>query len=70
MSDELEELESGIIISRDSLLGKLITLKSNKGIISLHDKTKIYATKKWYYDRALKPMSDIEFDNYAARFKS
>ncbi|NPE26927.1 hypothetical protein HNV12_02905 [Methanococcoides sp. SA1] len=67
--DELTELESGILIREGSLRGKLVTLKSNAGALPPKAKEEIYATNKWYRDRTLKPMSDIQFDTYAARFK-
>jgi len=66
--DELEKLESGIIVPEGSLFGKLITLKSNVG--EIRDRSKIYNTKKWHYDRTLKPMSDIELDIYAMKFRN
>ncbi len=68
--DELEKLETGILIKKGSLIGKLLTLKSNTGIIKQEDRQKINATNKWYYDRTLKPMNDIELDNYATKFQS
>ncbi|MCD4771001.1 hypothetical protein K8R30_01125 [archaeon] len=68
--NELEKLESGIIIPKGSLFGKLITLKSNVGKMEAKDYSKIYDTKKWHYDRTLKPMSDIELDIYAMKFRN
>jgi len=65
--DELEELESGMIIPQGSLLGRLITLKSNVGKMRTENRSKIYDTKKWYFDRRLRPMDDVGLDKYISR---
>ena len=65
--DELEELESGILIPTKSLHGKLITLKSNT--TEIKDRSRVYNTEAWHYDRTLKPMNDVQFDIYCDKFR-
>lgn len=68
--EELEELESGILVKKDSLLGKLITLKSNIADIRKRDRPQIYDTEKWHYDRRLGPMNYDKLNAYCDRLKS
>ena len=65
--DELEELESDIIIPKGVLQGKLITLKSNT--TEIKDRARVYNTESWHYDRTLKPMSDVQFNEYCKQFR-
>jgi hypothetical protein len=64
---DMEELESGIVVPNGSLVGRLITLNSERG--DIQDKNRIYNTGKWHKDRALGPMNDIELEVYVSRFK-
>jgi len=65
--DELEELESGLLIPTGSLHGKLIALKSNTA--EIRNKTQVYNTENWHYDRTLRPMNDVDFDTYCEQFR-
>ena len=64
--DDLNELDSGILIPKEYLHGRLITFKSEKGKII--DRSKIYDSNKFYKDRNLHPMNDIKFEKYCQKF--
>jgi hypothetical protein len=63
---ELEKTESGILVPKGSLVGRVITFASTKGRII--DPQAIYKTDKWYHDRGLHPMSGEQFGRYIERF--
>jgi hypothetical protein len=65
MCDNVVELESGILVPKSSLVGKLITLDTNVG--ELPPKRTIYDTPKWYHDRNLRSMNDVELQRYAEK---
>jgi hypothetical protein len=64
--NELVDLDIGVIISRHSLHGRLITFKSEKG--QVEDFSKIYDSSKIYKDRDLRKMNDVTFSRYVQRF--
>ncbi|MBT7102589.1 hypothetical protein HN935_03710 [archaeon] len=64
--DELEELESGLLIPKGSLHGKLVTVKSNTA--EIRDRRRVYNTEAWRYDRTLRSMNDVDFATYCEQF--
>jgi len=63
---ELTELETGILVPKNSLRARLIIFQSNTGEIP--SKRRIYDSPKFCRDRDLRPMNDVQLDNYAMKF--
>ena len=66
-SDNLVELESGVLVKEGALEGKLITLESEIG--EIRTPYSVYASSKWYKDRTLGPMNDVEFAKYCEKYR-
>ena len=64
--DDLTTTKTGIIVPKNSLAAKLITFRSERGIIT--DYNKIYRSIKFHKDRNLHPMNDVGLIKYAQKF--
>jgi len=68
---DMQTLESGILVKEHSLLGTLVTLKSSEGVMRERHRPQIYASENWHLDRNLKtePMTYEELNAYCDRLR-
>ena len=65
--DNLTKLDSGILVPKESLMGRLIYFDCEQG--KIEDKDAIYKSRKFYKDRNLYPMDDVQFARYTEQFQ-